>query len=199
MITFALEYPRQIISILSFILGYFTNEYTGDSILGFLSTMSLGQPPSVIFDYVGFIADVVHYQLTKLPTKGVFRYSSYLFHLFLFSQVDKFLVSLQKMDVEEKPLSIIFWTSLLRKESSDSTYSEFSKLFLHPTMSILKKSEQPRISEEMKRIFQLSEKKKVGDWYLYEKHTELRIFGLNLVPYMLPEHVCMRIFAFEYL
>ena len=142
---------------LYFILGYFTDEYTDDSILGFLSTMSPGQPPAVIFDYASFIANAIHYQLTKLPTEGVFRYSSYLFHLFLFSQADKFLVSLQKMDVEGKPLSIIFWTSLMRKESSDSTCSEFSELFLHPAMSILNKLEQPRISEETKIILQLSE------------------------------------------
>ena len=124
---------------LSFILGYFINENTGESILGFLSTMSLGQPPLVIVDYAGFITDTIHYQLTKLPTEGVFRYSSYLFHLFLFSQEEKFPVSLQKMDVEGKPLSIIFWTSLLRKESNDFTYSKFSELFLHPAMSILNK------------------------------------------------------------
>ena len=143
---------RQIISMLSFILRYFTDELIDKSIIGFLSTMSPGQPPSVIFDYVGFIADTIHYQLTKLPTEGVFRYSSYLFHLFLFSQADKFLVSLQNMDVEGNPLSIIFWTSLLRKESNDSNYSEFSELFLNPAMSILNKSEKPMINEEMKII-----------------------------------------------
>ena len=86
------------------------------------------------------------------------------------------------MDIEGKPLSIIFWTSLLRKECNDFTYSEFSELFLHPVMAILNKSEQPRISEEMKIILELSEQNKVGDWYLYEKHTELRIFGSNLLP-----------------
>ena len=100
---------------LSFILGYFTDEYIDESILGFLSTMSPVQPPIVIFDYASFIVDTIYYQLTKLPTEGVFRYSSYLFHLFLFYQAGKFPVSLQKMDVEGKTLSIIFWTSLLRK------------------------------------------------------------------------------------
>ena len=114
--------------------------------------MSPGQPPSVIFDYVGFIADTIHYQLTKLPTKGVFRYTYYLFHLFLSFQEEKFPVTLQKMDVEGKPLSIIFWTSLLRNECNDFTYSEFSELFLHPVMTILNKSEKPRINEEMKII-----------------------------------------------
>ena len=81
---------RHIISTLSFILGFFTDEYTDESILGFLSTISPGQPPSVIFDYAGFIADTIHYQLTKLPTEGFFRYSSYLFHLFFYLKKKNF-------------------------------------------------------------------------------------------------------------
>ena len=51
----------------------------------------------------------------------------------------------------------------------------------------------------MKIILHLSEQNKVGDWYLYGKHTDLRIFGSNMLPYKLPKHVCMRIFALEYL
>ena len=61
-----LEGSRHVISMISFILGYFTDEHTDGSILGFLSTFSPSQPPSVIFDYVGFIADSIHYQLTNL-------------------------------------------------------------------------------------------------------------------------------------
>ena len=151
------EGSRHIISMLSFILGYFTDGHTNESILGFLSTLSPGQPPSFIFDFAGFIANNIHHQLIKLPTEGVFRYSSYLFHLFLFFQADKFPIALQKMDLEGKPLSIIFWTSLLRKEGSNFTYTDFSNLFPHPTMNILNKAEQPRISEEMKIILQISE------------------------------------------
>ena len=117
---------------LSFILGYFTDGFTDESILGFLPTLSPGQPPALIFYYATFIEDSIHHQLTKLPTEGVFRYSSYLFHLFLFFQVDNFPIALQKMDLEGKPLFIIFYTSLLRKEGSDFSYTDFSDLFLHP-------------------------------------------------------------------
>ena len=87
----------------------------------------------------GFIADRIHHQLIKLPTKGVFRYSSYLFHLFMFFQADNFPISLQKMDLEGQPLSIIFWTSLLRKEDNEFNYTDFLDLFLQPTMNILYK------------------------------------------------------------
>ena len=61
------------------------NEFTDGSILGFLSTLSPVQRPAMIFYYAKFITDSIHHQLTKMPTGGVFRYSSYLFHLFLFS------------------------------------------------------------------------------------------------------------------
>ena len=64
---------------------------------------------------------------------------------------------------------------------------------------MLTKIEHPRISEEMKKILQLSEQSKVGDWYLYEKYTEIRVFGTNLLPYKLPKHPPMRIFALEYI
>ena len=82
------EGSRHVISMLSFILGYFIVENTDESILGFLSTFAPGQPPSVIFNYAEYIADNIHDQLVKFPTEGVFRYSSFLFHMFLYFQVD---------------------------------------------------------------------------------------------------------------
>ena len=56
-----------------------------------------------------------------------------------------------------------------------------------------------RINEEIKNILQLSKQSKVGDWYLYEKYAEIRVFGSNLLPYKLPKHPSMRIFALEYI
>ena len=165
------EASRQVISMLSFILGYFNDEFTDASILGFLSTLSPGQPPAMIFDFARFIADNIHYQLAKFPTEGVFRYSSYLFHLFLFFEAEHPPIALKKMDVEGQPLSMIFWTSLLRKEGNEFSYKHFSYLFIRTCMNLIYKSEQPRVSEEMKRILQISEQCKVGDWYLYQRHT----------------------------
>ena len=55
-----LEGSRHVISMLSFILGYFTDEHTDESILGFLSTFTLGQPPSVIFNYAEYIVGNIH-------------------------------------------------------------------------------------------------------------------------------------------
>ena len=119
--------------------------------------------------------------------------------MFLYFQEDNFPVALQKLDIEGNPLSVIFWTSLIRKESTEFTYAEFSDSFIHPLIKILTNTEKPRISDQIKKILQLSKQTKTGDWYLYEKHTEIRVFGSNLLPYKLPKHVSMRIFSLEYI
>ena len=97
--------------------------------------------------------------------------------------------------MEGKPLSVIFWTSLLRKNNSEYSYSDFNDLFIRPAMSLLNKVEPPRINEEIKIILQLSENCKVGDWYLYKNHTETRVYGAILGPYKLPKFLTTRIFA----
>ena len=53
------EASRHVISMLSFILGYFNDGFTDESIFGFLSTLSPGQPPAMIFDFARFIVDHV--------------------------------------------------------------------------------------------------------------------------------------------
>jgi len=64
---------------------------------------------------------------------------------------------------------------------------------------MLTSSNQPRISDEVKRVLQLSKISRVGDWYLYQDHTEIRICGYQLTPYKLPRYIPMRInFALEY-
>ena len=49
---------RQINSMLSFILGYNSDEFTDVAILGFLSTLSPGQPPSIVYNFSKFIAEI---------------------------------------------------------------------------------------------------------------------------------------------
>ena len=68
-----------------------------------------------------------------------------------------------------------------------------------PAMNLLTKEETPRINEEIKIILPLSENCKVGDWYLYENYTEIRVYGALLAPYKLPKFLTTRIFALEYL
>ena len=77
--------------------------------------------------------------------------------MFLYFQSDKFPIALQKMDVEGDAQSIIFWTSLIRKESTEFTYTDFKDCFIHPLVNLVKNSVQPRISDEVKQVLQLLE------------------------------------------
>jgi hypothetical protein len=40
---------------------------------------------------------------------------------------------------------------------------------------------------------------KTGDWYLYQNHTEIRVYGCELAPYKLPRYLPVRIFFLEYI
>lgn len=65
-------------------------------------------------------------------------------------------------------------------------------------MTMLTGSPPPKISQEIKRVIHLSKQSKVGDWYLYQNHTEIRIYGCELAPYKVPKYLPMRLFAMEY-
>ena len=65
-------------------------------------------------------------------------------------------------------------------------------------MNMLTNGPQPRISQEIKMVLQLAKNNKVGDWYLYQNHTEIIVYGCQLAPYKLPKYIPMRIFSLEY-
>jgi hypothetical protein len=45
----------------------------------------------------------------------------------------------------------------------------------------------------------LSDNTKTGDWYLYQNHTKIKVYGCELAPYKLPKYLPVRIFALEYI
>ena len=65
-------------------------------------------------------------------------------------------------------------------------------------MSLLLSAPPPRLTDEMQRILQLSKAYNIGDWYFYQHHTVIRIYGCELAPYRLPRYVPMRLFSLEY-
>ena len=88
------ERTRHIITMLSCIMGYSTDEHVDASVFGFLSTFTPSEPPATIFNFVQYLFDIIHEQLVKLPEKGVLKYSSVLFHMFLYFHSEKFTINL---------------------------------------------------------------------------------------------------------
>ena len=149
-----------------------------------MSIYSPRQPPTIMFDYAKFIVDK--------------KYSSVLYHLFLYYQADKFPITLQKLDAIGNPRLVVFWTVLFHQFDSQYSYIDFIDLFVHPVTTMLLGSPPPRISANVRRVLHLSKQYRVGDWYLYQNHTEIRIYGCELAPYKLPKYLPMRLFALEY-
>ena len=119
--------------------------------------------------------------------------------MFLYFQGDKINLSLQKLDDKGNQQLVIFWSTLVMKEKKEYTHKQFTEMFFHPTIGLLSSITEPRISEEIKRVLQMLDQVQIGDWYLYENYTEIRIFGCELPPYKLPKFIPMRIFSLEYI
>lgn len=183
---------------ISCVLGYTTREYIDEIILAFMSILTPKQLLVVMYDYDKYIADRMHEQILRMSNERVFKYFLVLYHLFLYYQADKFPFTLQKLDTKGHPRSVIFWTSLIHKYDSPYPYTNFIDFFIHPVVTMLLGSPPPRNNLDIRRILQLSKQLKVGDWYLYQNHTEIRIYWCELAPYKLPRYLPMRLFALEY-
>jgi hypothetical protein len=71
-------------------LGYYSDEWVDEPILGFMSIFSTEEKVYVKFNFIRFMVDIIHEQFLKFPTKGMFKYSSILVYMFLFYQADRF-------------------------------------------------------------------------------------------------------------
>lgn len=100
----------------------------------------------------------------RLENEKVFKYSTFIYHLFLYYQYDKFPFSVNKLDTKGNPISVIFWTSILPYTyDCPYSYNEFINQFVHTATTMLTGNPPPRVSDEIKRILQLSKQYKIGD------------------------------------
>jgi hypothetical protein len=58
--------------------------------------------------------------------------------------------------------------------------------------------EPPRISVSYQQKLQLHPSLRIGDWFLFNEFTVIRIYGFELEPYQLPIYIPPRLFSLEY-
>jgi hypothetical protein len=170
-----------------------------EPILGFLSIFSVEEKAAIHFNYNTFLAENIHDQLFKFATEGMFRYSSILAYMFTFFQADRLVFPMQKIDQDDKPQVMNYWTSLLRRNSTEFNFKQFIEQFYQLVVSMLSGKPKPRVNEEVHRILHLLDLAKIGDWYLYKNHIEIRVYGGELAPYKLPTYFPVRIFSLEFI
>ena len=145
-----------------------TSEYVDELTLVLMSIFTPGQPPAIKYKYAAFIAEKIHDQFMRLENEKVFKYSTLIYHLILYYQSDGFPFSVNKLDTNDNPRSVIFWISIFNISfACPYSYDEFINEFIHPVTTMLTGNPPHRISDEIKRILHLSKQYKVGDWYLY--------------------------------
>jgi hypothetical protein len=109
------------------------------------------------------------------------------------------LSSMQKMDQDDKSQAMTSWTSLLRRNSTKFNFKQFIEKFYHLVVSMLSGRPKMRVNEEVPIILHLSNLTKTRDWYLYQNHKEIRVYGCELVPYKLPTYFPVTIFSLEFI
>lgn len=109
-----LERAKKILTFISYLLGYYLDQWVDEAIIGFLSIFSIDSKPSILFNFSQFLADSIHEQFAKFQIKEVFKYASLLVYMFLYFQGDKLKFALQKLDDEGNHQSMIFWTTLVK-------------------------------------------------------------------------------------
>jgi hypothetical protein len=84
---------NQVISSLCCLLGYYSDEWVDEPILGFLSIFSTKEKATTQFNFSQFLADNIHEQLFNFPIEGMFRYTSILAYMLIFFSQRSFLSS----------------------------------------------------------------------------------------------------------
>ena len=151
--TFFTDIGRLIVDMISLIMGFNSSEYVDDVTLVLLSIFTPGYPLVVKYDYASYIANKIHDQFLRLDNEGVFKYTTFIYHLMLYYQSEKFSFPVKKLDTKGNPRSVIFWSSIFH-ESFDSPYfyNEFIDQFVHPTTTLLTGIFPPRIIGGSKSI-----------------------------------------------
>ena len=92
------EVGKFLVDMISYILGFKTSEHVDETVLVLLSSYSPRQPPTVKYNYTKFIANKIHDQLVNLDREGVFKNSSYIYHLFIYYQSESFQCTIKRLD-----------------------------------------------------------------------------------------------------
>lgn len=90
------------------------------------------------------------------------------------------------------------WTPFVRKHVKNEGFSQFVDKFMYTIHINFHGESPPKFFPMCKGFLQLSPIAREGDWYLFESHTIMRIYGLELRLFLLPKYLTQIIFSLEY-
>lgn len=163
------------------------------------------------FDYATYVAEALNHGLEKLKGNLVnihFSLYSLLLHVILYcgqeSNIwsDDFSMRAYDKSGLKKPVQL--WVSAWDQRFTNNQYWHFQECFVKPLSVALRQHRDYTLSPEIKRFLRpkdFSPESQIdynwGDWYCHPNHTEIRIFGYEGKPYMLPITVPNRVASLE--
>jgi len=188
------------IAMMAQVLGRKTDVFLDEAILGFLASISpLECVRFIKFDYAKFLSDAIHQQIVDFPALKTFRYQSFLLHSIIqnnYSHLEPLEIRL--VDEIHVPLPVIEWLPIVRKPPDNKRFRMYVNTFAKLVHCLIYGSILPRIPPSIRNVLQLSPDMRMGDWFLHQFYTVIKVYDFEGEPYMLPEFLTDRIFALEY-
>ena len=78
-------------------------------------------------------------------------------------------------------------------------YTKFMNFLMSKVYTAIFSKKLPRVIPEMRTILQPSTEKRIGDWFLFENGTVIRLYGFVHPPYMFPTFLTPRVFSMEFI
>ena len=110
----------------------------------------------------------------------MFKFQSFLLRMF---------IAYNEEDLQVPELEII--------AEMATDYCKFMNQLMAEIYEVFFQERLPRVFPEMRQMLQLSKIKKIGDWFLSDFGTTIRLYGFIHPPYILPSFLTPRIFFFE--
>jgi hypothetical protein len=130
------------------ILGYDNDKVADEFVLGFmLAIYPFAINPLTRFKFSKHLTKTLHNQLTEFTISRFCRFQSYLVHMLLHFQVTKFHhLNLNIEDEFGNPISVIHWSSLLRKKPQNVGFPNFIDQFMYMAYALFHEEIPSRFS-----------------------------------------------------
>jgi len=95
--------------------------------------------------------------------------------------------------------SMFFWTDIIRIDARNEGLYYFASSFPSIVYSIINSSLAPALLPKVQYFLQVSKDVKVGYWFSFQDHVEIRLYGAEFEPYRSPNFVPMMMFSLEFI
>ena len=185
---------QQILSMYAHVFSIYHDQTISEAFLGFLMYLSDG----VKFDYPKLIVDSMCEQLSNFSTLTSFKYQLFLMYLILDKYATQFQQFLELEHMTPYDIISIFYRAIFLRDPSKG-FSQFVNDFASRAYFFIFEVNYPRVPQQFQNYLHPQTKNQIGDQFLYQDYTIIRVYGSEEQPYRIPSFLNPSIFSLEVL